>query len=369
MMSIRAYHRAVLSCALLAALVTPVTSFGMWPDDQDVRRVTLGAVAVSEETIHGPDEVLAAEAQEHAGQTGSSNATSMTAPVTQPVAAADPPATTAPPAEVIPDAPPTAPVEEPPALLEANQLIVFYGSPLSDGLGILGKFTPEDAADRARRMAFKYDQKNGDRGAIGAMDLIYGMAMDHPTDNGLYVRYLEDHTVERYLRAAEAQGVELILDLQIGRGDILEEVRKIERFLLHPRVHVAIDPEYAVGPYGQPILTPGVITGDQINAVQDYVAALVRDHGLPQKMVVIHQFMDETVVGGESTQHPPEVELVLNMDAFGAFIDKVDKYREYADLPYAERDSYNIFLKQDDRVLSEEEVLDLLPEPDAVFYQ
>jgi hypothetical protein len=268
-----------------------------------------------------------------------------------------------------PPAPEAPPAPEQPHLLQANQLVVFYGSPLSAGLGILGKFEPEDAADRVRRMAFKYDQKNGDRGAIGALDLIYAMAMDNPTDNGLYLRYLPDDVVERYLRAAEAQGVHLMLDLQIGRGDVLEEVRKIERFLLHPNVHVAIDPEYAVGPNGAPILTPGLITGDQINAVQDYVAGLVRDHGLPQKMVVIHQFMDHTIVGGEVTTHVPEVELVLNMDAFGDSPAKRKKYRAYAELPYAERDSYNIFLKQDDRVLTEEEVLELSPEPDAVFYQ
>jgi len=65
----------------------------------------------------------------------------------------------------------------------------------------------------------------------------------------------------------------------------------------------------------------------------------------------------------------PSVELVLNMDAYGATRDKHKKYRQYADLPHAERDSYNIFLKQDDRVPSEEEVLELSPEPDVIFYQ
>lgn len=367
MMTIKAYHRAVVSCALLAALVTPVTSFGVWPDDRGVQGVALGAMAASSDAAHGPDPApaLPAEAQPLAGQgTGIVDAGSAPPVVPTQAPAVEQPVPTPPAAAPEPPA-----ASDQPPLLEANQMIVFYGSPISDGLGILGKFNPEDAADRARRMALKYDRKNGDRGAIGAMDLIYGMAMDHPTDNGLYVSYLEDHVVERYLRAAEAQDIELILDLQIGRADILDEVRKIERFLLHPRVHIAIDPEYAVGPWGVPILTPGTITGDQINAVQDYVGALVRDNGLPQKMVVIHQFMDETVVGGDATRHLPEVELVLNMDAFGPSIDKHRKYTDYAELPYAERDSYNIFLKQDDRVLSEEEVLDLSPEPDAVFYQ
>ena len=57
------------------------------------------------------------------------------------------------------------------------------------------------------------------------------------------------------------------------------------------------------------------------------------------------------------------------MDAFGASRDKAEKYRTYSSLPYAQRDSYNIFLKQDERILSEEEVLALTPLPDIVFYQ
>jgi hypothetical protein len=349
----------------------PITSFGIWPDGASARREAPKLVAEASGTPDPPQPEVELQ-QLLADDPLDLNAAPPVAeaPVQASSEAEPAPRATEPPPVVAsePTSEPT-PTAETPHLLEANQVVVFYGSPLSDGLGILGKFDPEDAADRVRRMAFKYDRKNGDRGAIGALDLIYAMAMDHPTDNGLYLRYLEDHVVERYLRAAEAQGVELILDLQIGRGDILEEVRKIERFLLNPRVHVAIDPEYAVGPWGEPILTPGYITGDQINAVQDYVAELVRAHGLPQKMVVLHQFMDETVVDGQATRAVPEVELVLNMDAFGASQDKHKKYRDYAQLPYAERDSYNIFLKQDDRVPSEEEVLELSPEPDVVFYQ
>jgi hypothetical protein len=195
------------------------------------------------------------------------------------------------------------------------------------------------------------------------------MAMDHPTDNGLYLRYLDDWSVQRYLNVAKEHDVELILDLQIGRGNIAEEVRKIERFLLDPRVHVAIDPEYAVGPYGAPIVTPGRISGHEINEVQDYLQALTEQHGLPPKLLIIHQYIDDTVTEGEATRIVPSVDLVLNMDAFGPIDAKREKYHYFAAQPYAQHKSYNIFLKQDERVLSESEVLQLTPQPDMVFYQ
>lgn len=256
-----------------------------------------------------------------------------------------------------------------PSPLNDNQLVVFYGSPLHEGLGILGMFSPEDAAQRVRSQAAVYDEINGDRGAVGALDVIYALAMDEPTDNGLYLRYLPDEVVERYIRVAEEYDLQLFLDLQIGRGDIVEEVRKIERFLVNPRVHVAIDPEYAVGPYGAPIVTPGQMSGSEINAAQDYVAELVRAQGLPQKMVVVHQYIEDTIVNGEETRKVPEVDLILNMDAFGPTDAKRERYHFFAARPYAYNKGFNIFLKQDERVMSEQEVLELTPQPDIIFYQ
>jgi hypothetical protein len=248
-------------------------------------------------------------------------------------------------------------------------MVVFYGTPLAEGLGILGVFEPEEAAARVREQASVFDDINGERGVLPAFDLIYSMAMDIPTPNGLYLRYLGDWLVERYLAVAEEHDLQLILDLQIGRGDILQEVHKIERFLLHPRVHVAIDPEYAVGPDGVPVATPGRISGHDINAVQAYIGDLVAREALPPKLVVLHQYIDETVTDGEATIDVPNVDLVLNMDGWGDEQEKRDKYWAYAGLPYAERRSFNIFLRQDHRVLSEAEALQLAPSPDVIFYQ
>ena len=256
-----------------------------------------------------------------------------------------------------------------PHLLEHNQMVVFYGSPISADLGILGEFDVEEAAQRVRDHAGTFDAINGDRGVVPAFDLIYGIAMDEPTDNGLFVSYLPEWDVQRYLDMAERYDLQLILDLQIGRGNIIDEVRKIERFLLNPRVHVAIDPEYAVGPDGFPIFTPGRISGHQINEVQHYLADLALRENLPPKLLVIHQYMDETIIEGEATEKLSEVDVVLNMDAYGPLIDKLDKYVDYAHRPYAHRDSFNIFLQLDERVLTEHELLSLAPQPDVVFYQ
>lgn len=265
---------------------------------------------------------------------------------------------------------PTAePEPTPESILDDDQLIVFYGTPLASGLGILGMFPAEEAARRVQDHAAYYDSLNGERGARGALDLIYALVQAEQTPDGLYLRYLPDSTVREYILVAEKYDLELILDLQIGRGNLLEEVRKIERFLLHPRVHVAIDPEYAVGPTGIPIYTPGTITGNDMNAIQDYLRDLVVKHSLPPKLLVIHQYMDSTVLDWHETRLVPEVNLVLNMDAFGNAEDKRKKYNLFAVRPYAEYRGFNIFLKQDNPVMTEQETLDLSPQPDVIFYQ
>ncbi|TAK63414.1 MAG: hypothetical protein EPO22_06630 [Dehalococcoidia bacterium] len=278
------------------------------------------------------------------------------------------PMATASPVPTQPPAPAATPAP-PPSVLAGNQLVVFYGSPVSDQLGILGAFTPEDAAARVRDQAAIYDGINGDRGAVPALDLIYEMVQSEPTENGLYLRYLDPAVVQSYLAVAHSAGVQLILDLQIGRGDPLAEVRGLEPFLRDPIVHVAIDPEYAVGPEGVPIETPGTITGQQINDVQDYLAGIVAQGNLPPKMLIIHQYLDGTVVDGDAVRDTQGVSLVLNMDAFGDLARKVEKYRMFSTRSYARHKAFNIFLKHDDAVMSEADIEAIDPQPDVIFYQ
>lgn len=281
-------------------------------------------------------------------------------PATEPPAV--PTSTPAPPA-------PTATPARPPSIFATAQVVAFYGSPRSPGLGVLGRFSDQDLVSWLKSESSIYDSLNGDRGVVPALDLIYSMAQSDPTSNGLYVRYLDEATVRHYIQLAHDNDLQIILDLQIGRGEILTEVQKIEPYLADSRVHVAIDPEYAVGPDGAPIATPGHMTGDQINAVQAYLQDLTQRLGLPAKLLVIHQYMDATIVNGGVTQRFPDVDVVLNMDAYGDAAEKVAKYKDFATRPYAEYRSYNVFLSYDEPVASEQQIMALDPQPEMIEYQ
>ncbi|HXK34100.1 MAG TPA: hypothetical protein VNM91_08830 [Dehalococcoidia bacterium] len=382
------HSRPLFSCALLSALLVPVVlaSIGVRVPEGDAKFALVAASGDREgqspTTTHTVETLRSALAAT-TGKSAHAVAPPKAAPPPSEAVAAEAPAA--------PDAPPAAaassdagapeqpgeagpaaspPGQRPASLLADNQAVVFYGTPLARGLGILGQFEGADAADRVRRQAELFDQLNGDgRGAFGVMDLIYAVVQDQPTSNGLFLSYMPDQVVNAYIGHAEAHGVQVMLDLQIGRGDVLEEVKKIERFLVNPRVHVAIDPEYAVGSGGWPLATPGTIDGHQINAVQDYVASLVAAHHLPPKMVVVHQYLADTIRDGEAVRDVPDVDLVLNYDGFGAIGEKDKKYRYFSGQPHAQHPGYNIFLQLDERVLSEQELMQLEPLPDVVFYQ
>jgi len=269
--------------------------------------------------------------------------------------------------------PPATPTPEAAArsVLRDNQLIVYYGTPLAAGLGVLGTMPPDDIAVAVRQRAAAFDRLNGDAaGAVPALDLIYSLAQAEPTGNGMYIRHLPDAQVRRYIEVAERHDLQLMLDLQIGRSSIIDEVRRIEPYLLNPRVHVAIDPEYAVGAEGVPIKTPGRITGAEINEVQAYLRELVEAHGLPPKILVVHQYMDPTIVDPQAVAKVEGVDYVLNMDAFGDVKAKKKKYRHFAEKPPETKlHGFNVFLVHDHAVLSEEELLQLSPLPQVIFYQ
>lgn len=249
------------------------------------------------------------------------------------------------------------------------QMVVFYGTPRTSGLGVLGRWEAAEAARQVQARAETFDRLNGDRDVVPAMEIIYGMVTAEAGPRGDHVTYLSDDELQPYLDAAEELDQQVILDLQIGRNDPSSEIDRIAHLLENPRVHVAIDPEYAVGPQGVPLQTLGRITGDEVNEVQEAVRRIVEEHDLPPKMVVVHQFMDDTMVDGEAIERIDGVDLVLNMDAWGDVAAKKHMYEHFAAKPWAHNRSYNVFLRLDSAVSSEEELLQLAPTPDMFMYQ
>jgi len=256
-----------------------------------------------------------------------------------------------------------------PSLLLDTQIISYYGNPYAEEMGILGTADLETIAEQLERQAARYDLLNGSTNVLAALHLVYAVAQPHPTDNGLYLQYVDDAIVQRYIEFAEERDMLLFLDLQIGRSSVEAELERVVPYLRHPQVHLAIDPEFAVDSPEVPGKVLGSLRASDINAAQAMLQQLVQAEQLPPKLLIVHQFIDSMVLDGEAIGRYPDVELIIDMDGFGPAEVKRVKYELYAERPYASHAAIKLFFEHDPDLMSEVEILRLEPTPAVVIYQ
>ena len=255
------------------------------------------------------------------------------------------------------------------SILPDHQIVSYYGNPYSGLMGVLGASDLASMADALERQAERYDALNGPLDVMPAIHLVYAVAQPHPTNNGLYLQYVDDAAVLRYFALAEERDMLLFLDLQIGRSTVTEEVRKVLPFLRNPRVHLALDPEFAVDAKYAPGDVIGSLSAEDIDAAQSMLQELVIAERLPPKLLMVHQFLDEMVRDGESINQYQGVDLIIDMDGFGPAAVKRATYEEYASRTYAAYAAIKLFFDHDTDLMSEQEVLLLNPMPAVVIYQ
>ena len=98
-----------------------------------------------------------------------------------------------------------------------------------------------------------------------------------------------------WVEAAEQAGTYVVLDLQPGRDDFLTQAKAYEELLRRPWVGLALDPEWRLQPGEKPLRQIGHVGIDEVNEVGAWLAALVREHDLPPKVLTLHQFRPSMV--------------------------------------------------------------------------
>jgi hypothetical protein len=190
-----------------------------------------------------------------------------------------------------------------------------------------------------------------------------------PMSDSSYLNRLDPETVARYVEAARAHDLLLILDTKCGMADPLAEVRDLEAFLAEPFVHLALDPEFAMRASGDvPGRAVGSLDSSEVNSVQRYLAGLVQQHALPQKMLVVHQFRADMLTHSQPWRDVPEVLRVINVDAWGDLDKKVQAYGTYATSDYATFAGVMLFEGWDVPMMTPAQVLALPRQPDLVVY-
>jgi hypothetical protein len=246
------------------------------------------------------------------------------------------------------------------------RVVAFYGAPQSHELGALGIGSPDAAARRLRRQARPYARKT--RPVMLALELIATVANADPGEDGLYRTRQSNAVVRRYLRAARRANALLLLDIQPGHADFMDEVRHLDRWLREPDVGLALDPEWHT-PGAQPGTTIGSVEASKVNQVTRHLAALVREHSLPEKLFVVHQFTADMIRDKARVARRPGLAVTMNVDGFGNRANKVSKYREFTHDGTRFHHGYKLFYEEDTGLMRPRSVLALQPPPDLVVYE
>jgi hypothetical protein len=245
------------------------------------------------------------------------------------------------------------------------RVVAYYGAPQDAELGELGIGTPDQATHRLMKQARPYGHG---RQVMPALELITVVASAASTD-GRYSTRQSDRTIKRYLAAARKAKALLLLDVQPGRADFLSEVKRLEPYLRQPDVGLALDPEWHVGPSEIPGKVIGSMQASDVNAISAWLATMVREDNLPQKLLVVHQFTDNMVHDKQLLKQSPEVALTLNVDGFGTVPVKVAKYRDFARTRPRTHHGFKLFYREDPVLMSPAQVLRMRPQPELVVYE
>lgn len=254
-------------------------------------------------------------------------------------------------------------------LLPQNRILAYYGHPHDPNMGILGEYGMADLLGLLRDEAANYEAADPTRPVIPAFEAIATVAQGWPAQDGQYLLDTDMETLEEYADFAEANGLLLFLDLQIGRNTVPAEIEKVRPLLERPYVHLALDPEFAVAEGQAPGTHLGEVTAEQLNEAQEILAGIVREGGLPPKILIVHQFREDMILGKERLRPVLGVQLAIESDGFGSPSVKTEVYDALIRDDGFEYAGVKHFYRQDVPLMTAGETLALDPAPLVVIYQ
>jgi hypothetical protein len=287
------------------------------------RALTLAALAALAFTAFSP--ALPAQDTTRVQRADSATADSATADSGAPVVAKKPAAPPRP-AKPKPVWPVPGPLPLPGSILPNSRIVAFYGNPLSKRMGILGQIPPHHMLAKLDTVVASWQEADPMTPVVPALHFIAVVAQASAGRDGKYRARMADTLIDRVLDWAESRNAIVFLDLQVGKSTLQEELPRLTKYLSLPNVHLGIDPEFSMKNGGVPGKRIGTYDAADINYATRYLADLVKKHGLPPKILVVHRFTSKGVTNVDKIELDPNVQLVMHMDGFGPPWMKRDTY-------------------------------------------
>lgn len=260
------------------------------------------------------------------------------------------------------------------AILPGKRIVAYYGNPLSKRMGVLGEYRKEDMLRRLRQEVSRWAAADPSLPVQPALHLIAVVAQGEPGKAGKYRMIMPDTVVNQvYGWAREANAI-LFIDIQTGHEDIRTLLPRFEWLLKCPDVHLGIDPEFNLTRSGaKPGSRIGNFDASDINYVTGFLKDVVKKYDLPPKVLTVHRFTQNGVTNSGRIVLRPEVQIVMNMDGWGAPPLKRRSYKDYVVAEPVQFTGFKLFYHNDtkkgDPLLTPREVLKLQPKPIYIQYQ
>ncbi|MCY4036616.1 MAG: hypothetical protein OXF64_04090 [bacterium] len=251
----------------------------------------------------------------------------------------------------------------------SRRLVAMYGHPSGPGLGVLGEQGPEEGLDRLRSIAEGYDADGS--AVLPTFEIIATVASAGPGKDGDYSAETARDVIRPWVEFAAANDIYVVLDLQPGRTDYLSQAKIYEEFLRLPHVGLALDPEWRLKPDEVHLRQIGTVDAAEINRVVEWLAGVVREEALPQKLLILHQFRLQMITNRHLVETPAELAVVVHMDGQGPLSAKFNTWRVLTSQPDADQFywGWKNFYDEDMPTATAEQVLGVAPTPVFVSFQ
>ncbi len=260
------------------------------------------------------------------------------------------------------------------ALLPYNRIIAFYGNLYSKRMGILGQIPKAEMLKKLKEETDLWRAADTTVTTIPALHYIAISAQGKPGKDSLYRMRMPLKQIDTVISWARPIKALVFLDVQVGHSNVKDEIETLKSYMEQPDVHLGIDPEFSMKTGAIPSTKIGTFDATDINIAVDFLAAIVREKKLPPKILIVHRFTQGMVTNYDKIKKVPEVQVIMDMDGFGAKYLKRSTYFRYIYKEPVQFTGFKLFYKNDVKadpngMLTREEVLALKPKPIYIQYQ
>jgi len=253
---------------------------------------------------------------------------------------------------------------------QKRRYLAYYGHPRTTALGVLGEQGPAETLDKMQ--GFIADYAGDGSQVVPTFEMIASVASGGPTDDNDHSFEWPQETFDPWIEFAAATDMYVVFDLQSGQDDFLSQAVQYEALLKLPFVGLALDPEWRLSPGQAHLEQVGSVDAAEVNEVITWLADLVRDNGLPQKMMIVHQFKTSMIRNRQDLIERPEIQLIVQMDGDGSEAQKDATWRQLlagADDVHWAWGWKNFFDEDEPGPPSPDSTMNKVPTPVYVSYQ